>query len=124
VTTLKKELVHRLLLAKSILAAGRGGSFGQPNPHAVARWVLNAHDAADLVFAAIADFQGKLPAKGKAPAMLECLRLIDASSGKNEGYFKQLNEARNTLKHVGNLPNTNQWASAPDDALEKLYIRA
>jgi hypothetical protein len=51
--------------------------------------------------------------------MVECLKLIDGK-GKHEGYFKQLNEARNGLKHVGNLPNTNQWASVSQDVFEKL----
>lgn len=118
--SLRKDVLHRLLIAKSILVAGRSAALGQPNPHLVARHVLNAHDAADLVFAAIADHQRKLSATGKAPAMLECLRLIDSKESKDEGYFKQLNDARNSLKHVGNLPNTNQWATVAQDVFEKL----
>jgi len=86
----------------------------------VARQVLNAHDAADLVFASIADHQGNLPATGNAPPMVKCLKLINGTDNKNEGYFKQLNEARNSLKHVGNLPNTNQWASVAQEVFEKL----
>jgi hypothetical protein len=117
---LRKEILHRLLLAKSILAEGRIPSLGQPNPHLVARRVLNAHDAADLVFASIAEHQTKLTATAKAPPMIECLRLIDCAESKHEGYFKQLNDARNSLKHVGNLPNTSQWASVAQDVFEKL----
>jgi hypothetical protein len=117
---LRKEVLYRLLLAKSILTAGRSAPLGQPNPHVVARQVLNAHDAADLVFAATADHQGKLAATNKAPSMVECLRSIDSKKNKYEGYFKQLNDARNSLKHVGNLPNTNQWASVAQDVFEKL----
>jgi len=86
----------------------------------VAKQVLNAHDAADLVFASIADHQRKLGATGKAPSMVECLKLIDSKKSKHEAYFKQLNEARIGLKHVGNLPNTNQWASVAQDVFEKL----
>ena len=118
--SLRKEVLHRLLLAKSILAAGRSAPSGQPNPHLVAKQVLNAHDAADLVFASIADHQRKLGATGKAPSMVECLKLIDSKKSKHEAYFKQLNEARIGLKHVGNLPNTNQWASVAQDVFEKL----
>src|SRR5665213_167341 len=117
---LRKEVIHRLLLAKSILAAGRSAFIGQPNPHVVARQVLCAHDAADLVFASIADHQQKLTATHKAPSMTESLKLIDCKNGKQEGYFKQLNDARNSLKHVGNLPNSNQWASVAQDVFEKL----
>jgi hypothetical protein len=118
--SLRKEVLHRLLLAKSILAGGRNAPSGQPNPHLVARQVLNAHDAADLVFASIADHQRKLGATGKAPSMVECLKLIDSKKSKHEAYFKQLNEARIGLKHVGNLPNTNQWATVAQDVFEKL----
>jgi hypothetical protein len=117
---LRKEVLHRLLLAKSILAAGRSASAGQPNPHVVATQILNAHDAADLVFASIADHQHKLTATNKAPSMLECLKLIDCKKSKLEGYFQQLNDARNSLKHVGNLPNTNQWANVAQDVFERL----
>jgi hypothetical protein len=79
--TLRKEVLHRLLLAKSILATGRNAPLGVPNPHLVARQVLSAHDAADLVFAAIADHQRKLTAIGKAPSIVECLKLIDTRWG-------------------------------------------
>jgi hypothetical protein len=39
--------------------------------------VLSGHDAADTAFAALADQQGKLPAPGKIPFMMQCLELID-----------------------------------------------
>jgi hypothetical protein len=119
---LREEVGHRLLIAKSILAAGRSASLGQPNPHLVARQVLNAHDAADLVFASIADHQGKLPASGNAPSLIQCQGKIGSEESKHEAYFKQLNDARNSLKHVGNLPNTNQWANVTSDIFEKLSI--
>ncbi len=118
---LRPEVLHRLLLAKSILGVGRTPPLGRPDSYVIAMHVLNAHDAADLVFASIADHQQKLTAAvGKMPAMVECLKLIDSTTNKYEGYFKQLNEARNTLKHVGNLPNTNQWVSVAQDVFEKL----
>ena len=111
------EVLHRLLLSKSLLAA-RTASQGGPSPHLVARQVLSAHDAADLTFAAIADHQRKLTT-GKSPSMLQCLELID-SKKKHAAYFKQLNDARNSLKHVGNLPNNNQWATVSQDVFDKL----
>jgi len=118
--SLRKEVIHRLPLAKSILIAGQSTPLGQPNPHYVRRQVLNAHDAADLVFAAITDHQRKLPPTGKAPSMMESLALIESKTGKHAGYFKQLNDARNSLKHVGNLPNTNQWSDVTQEVFAKL----
>ena len=54
--------------------------------------------------------------------MIGCLNLIDVDPGtnKDEAFFIQLNEARNALKHVGNLPNTNQWANVVQDVFQKL----
>lgn len=115
---LRPEVLHRLLLAKSILATGRNAPLGQPNPNLVARQVLNAHDAADFVFAAIADQQNKLPVHGK-DSMMQCLEAIDTPD-KHKGYFKQLNDTRNSLKHSGVLPNTSYWGSVASDVFEKL----
>lgn len=117
---LRKEVLNRLLLAKSILPRTTGSMIGQTNEHRVAREVLNAHDAADLVFAAIADQKKKLPARAKAPAMIECLELIGSSGKKDAAYFRQLNDARNGLKHVGNLPNVQQWSAVIEDVFVKL----
>jgi len=118
--SLRKEVLYRLLLAKSVLSPYTNTMAAWPNPYLVAKQLLSAHDAADLVFASIADHQRKLPAKGKAPSMLECLDLVHSSTGKHAGYFKQLNDARNSLKHVGNLPNTNQWGTVGQDVFAKL----
>src|SRR5258708_9266914 len=118
--SLRKEVLHRLLLAKSVLAPDTSTVAAWPNPHLVAKRLLNAHDAADLVFASIADHQRRLPAKGKAPSMLDCLDLIDSNTGKHTGYFKQLNDARNSLKQVGNLRNTNKWANVALDVFGRL----
>jgi hypothetical protein len=117
---LRKEVLERLLLAKSVLSPARNRTLGQPNAHLVARWVLNAHDASDLVFAAIADQKKKFSAKSRGPSMVECLELIGRPGNQYAAYFKQLNDARNSLKHAGNLPNTNQWATVGDDTFEKL----
>ena len=118
--SLRKDVVQRLLLAKSVLSPVLTAAPGQPNAYLVARRVLNAHDAADLALAAIADHQGVLPSESPAPSMIQCLELINTQADKYPGYFKQLNDARNGLKHAGNLPNTEQWASVAADVLEKL----
>jgi hypothetical protein len=117
---LRKEVVNRLVLAKSILSSAVGSSSLQANSHLVARQLLNSHDAADLVFAAIADQKGKLVTKGKAPSMMDCLAFLGEKAHPYNAYFKQLNDARNSVKHVGNLPNTHQWSGVAEDVLEKL----
>ncbi len=116
--TLRPEVLHRLLLAKSILSSGRMVFPTQPNAHLVAKQILNAHDAADLVFAGIADQQNRLPPT--KDSMIQCLDAIDTVADKHMGYFKQLNDARNSLKHSGVLPNTSYWATVAQDVFEKL----
>jgi len=118
--TIQKEVLDRLLLAKSILSHHRVSAAENLHAFSVAKDLLNAHDAADLVFAAIADQQGKLTAKTRSPSMLQSLEQIDTSSEKQAGYFKRLNDARNALKHAGNLPNTVQWRSVAFECFEKL----
>jgi len=115
----KREVLHRLLLAKSILSPAQSVVGGQSSDHLIAKQLLNSHDAADLVLAAIADHQGNLPLKGK-DSMIQCLDAIATTAEKHGGYFKQLNEARNILKHNGVLPNAQQWASVAVDIFEKL----
>lgn len=115
---LRKEVIDRLLLAKSLLLPWVNER--QANAHLVARALLSAHDAADLVFAAVADHKRKLTAKGRSPSMLDCLSLLGQGAHGYIPYFKQLNDARNSLKHVGNLPNTQQWADVAEDVLRKL----
>jgi hypothetical protein len=117
--TLKKEVLARLLLAKSILTSTRGAVAGQPNAHLVARQILSAHDAADLAFVAIADQQTTLPPHGHAPSMLKALALIETNE-RFSGYFSRLSNARDSLKHVGNLPNTSDWADVNDDTFDKI----
>lgn len=108
--TIRQEVIQRLLLAKSILAPYRFAPWAEPDSHTVAVQVMASHDAAYLVFAALADHQGKLN-PSKAPSMLKCLELIDLAGTleKPTTYFRDLNDVRNSLKHVGNLPNTKQW---------------
>jgi len=90
----------------------------QPNAHLVSKQILNAHDAADLVFAGIADQQNRFPPT--KDSMIQCRDVIDTAGDKHMGYFKQLNDARNTLKHSGVLPNTSYWASVAQDVFDKL----
>lgn len=117
---LRKEVVDRLLLAKSLLSSRAGGVSGKSSTHLVAKELLQAHDAAELVFAAIADRQGEIPAKSEMPSMMKCLSLIDTTADKHAGYFIQLNEARVGVKHFGNLPNVQQWSNVTVDVFEKL----
>ena len=121
--TNRQQVIQRLLLAKSILAPYRFAPWGEPDSHTVAMQVLASHDAADLVFAALADHEGRLQnASNRAPSMVEVLDLLKFKGRaieKPTTYFRDLNDVRNSLKHVGNLPNTKQWGRVGPDTYEK-----
>jgi len=54
--------------------------------------------------------------------MTDALGLVDCDKtfSKPTTYFSQLNEARDSLKHRGILPNAKQWGRAGQNAYEKL----
>lgn len=57
---LRKEVVERLLLAKSLLAKLRFHSTAELDSKFLAIQIMTAHDAAELVLAAISDQRGDL----------------------------------------------------------------
>lgn len=119
---IRPEVIQRILLAKAILSPYRFVPSSEPDVHLIAMQVLAAHDAADLTFAAIVDHQGEGTSKSRGLSMMQSLGAIktDAMFRKPSTYFGQLGDARDSLKHRGNLPNTKQWANAGRTVYEKL----
>lgn len=119
---IRPEVIQRILLAKAILSPYRFAPWSEPDAYVIAMQLLAAHDAADLVFAAIVDHQGKGTNKSRGFSMMESLGTIntDGNSQKPTTYFGQLSEARDSLKHRSNFPNTKQWANAGRTVYEKL----
>jgi len=119
---IRSEVIQRILLAKAVLSPYRFAPWSEPDAYVIAMQLLAAHDAADLVFAAIVDHQGKGTDKSRGFSMMESLGAIntDANSQKPTAYFRQLSEARDSLKHRSNFPNTKQWANAGRTVYERL----
>lgn len=110
---LKKEVVERLLLAKSLLAKVRFSSTADPDSKFLASQILTAHDAAELALAAICDERGVLPSKDKHYLMdyFEPLRSLHPQKEVfAKDYFRQLNRVRINIKHDGIFPDPRQWA--------------
>jgi hypothetical protein len=110
---LRKEVVERLLLAKSLLAKMRFHSVSEPDSKFLAGHIMTAHDAAELVLAAIGDQLGVLPPKDKHYLMdyfgpLKKLHPDHEVYAKE--YFSQLNRVRVNIKHYGIFPDPRQWA--------------
>ncbi len=111
---LKRETVDRLLLSKSFLDRIRYQPTAIPDRHGLAANIIAAHDAAELALAAICDQLGCSPQKGKSYLMDYFASLKEAQHPEREvhgkDYFRNLNETRNNLKHLGLFPDPRQWS--------------
>lgn len=110
---LRKEVVDRLLLSKSLLRRIRIHPVAEPDRHLLATHLLTAHDAAEIALAAIADERGTLATKDNYYLMqligsLKQLHSSEEVAGRD--YFRQLNQARNGVRYYGNFPDPKQWA--------------
>src|SRR5882724_994438 len=111
--TLRKEVVERLLLTKSLLLKLRFHSTAEPDSKFLATQIMSAHDAAELALAAICDQCGVLPSKDKHYLMdyFEPLKQLHPERDVfAKEYFNQLNRVRINIKHHGIFPDPRQWA--------------
>jgi hypothetical protein len=110
---LRKEVIERLLLAKPLLAQLRFHSTAEPDSKFLASQIMTAHDAAELVLAAISDQRGVLPSKDRHYLMdyFEPLKTLHPEHEVfAKEYFSQLNRVRINIKHHGIFPDPRQWA--------------
>ena len=117
------ELIEQLLVARSILERVRTQTPSAPDRHTVATNVLLAHDAAELVLAAIANHLGARPADRNKTFLMSYFDPIQKkrhpkTEVKGKRFFSQLNDARNGFKHNGNFPNTVQFARVGENTYE------
>jgi len=107
-----QDVIDRLLVAKDLLEKIRFLPIANPDRYTVARFVLTAHDAAELAIAGIARHIGITP-KSPQTYLMNYFPLIKNQHPKDEvpgrAYFSQLNTARNGIKHTGVFPDPKQW---------------
>jgi len=110
---LRREVVERLLVSKSLLGRIRFQPTAEPDHVSLASQILAAHDAAELALAAISDQLNRLPAKDKHYLMDYFERLKGLHPDQEvfaKEYFSQLNRVRVNIKHHGLFPDAKQWA--------------
>jgi hypothetical protein len=114
-----QEIIDRLLLAKGLLAKIRFSPTATPDRISLAQAILSAHDAAELVSAAIAQHLNCLPA---SPAyLMGILSEIKKDMGAavpHRDYFSRLNTVRKAIKHEGVFPDPQQWYRVGELAYE------
>lgn len=117
---LREDVLRRLLLSKHFLESNRGQLRPESDAVAVARMILTAHDAAELAAAAIADHVGVADLTAKTylmdyPARIRAVcPTVDPFPGVP--FLRQLNDARVSFKHHGNLPDARIWYRVIDNA--------
>ncbi len=107
------RVAQRLLLGKSLLSRIRVHPVSQPDQHSLANHIITAHDAAELILAAIADHKRKLPPREQHYLMdyFEPLKgLHPERDVTGREFFRQLNRVRIDIKHYGIFPDPKQWA--------------
>ena len=107
-----QDVIDRLLVAKDLLEKISSLPTANPDRYTIARYVLTAHNAAELALAGIAHHLGKLPKSPKTFLMdyFSPISEIDPSEAvPGRHYFSQLNHVRIGIKHAGIFPDTKQW---------------
>ncbi len=109
---LKPEVLDRLLLSKSFLEKIRFQPVAVHDRHTLAANIIAAHDAAELAIASVCDQLGCLPQKGASYLMdyFESYKKTRGNDLHAKEYFRNLNTARNSLKHQGLFPDAKQWS--------------
>lgn len=110
---IKKEVTYRLLLAKRLLTPIISPPIGRLDNFTLGKHIISAHDAAELSIAAIACQHDLLPPATDSWNLFKYFNAIEKGNSSNtvegKGFFKQLNDIRNGVKHSGNLPDYQQW---------------
>ena len=116
-TALRHEVLQRLLLGKNLLVGKSGQLTQHSTPVAVAQVILTAHDAAELVLAAVAhQLQVQnLPDQAYFMDYAARVRSHDTETTfPGYDFFRQLNLVRKNFKHEGILPERTQWYNVID----------
>jgi hypothetical protein len=119
---LKPEVLDRLLLSKSFLEKIRFQPVALHDRHTLAANIIAAHDAAELAIASVCDQLGCLPQKGVSYLMdyFESYKTARNAELHAREYFRNLNSARNLLKHQGLFPDARQWSRVGETAFQHI----
>ncbi len=117
----EQDVFERLLLAKSLLSEIDVVPTVRPDSLTTARHILVAHDAAELVLAAIARH---LQCSVKDPVYLMdyagAIKQTTTQDIPYRNFFSDLNRQRGNVKHHGLMPNVEQWGNVAEAAYRNI----
>ena len=121
---LKAEVLDRLLLSKFLLGKVGYQPVATNDRYTLAGNIITSHDAAELAIAAICDALACLPRKGGGNIYLmdyfDSFRDARHADIPGREYFRNLNTARNGLKHQGLFPDIKQWARVGETVFHRV----
>lgn len=118
---LKPEVLDRLLLSKSLLDRIRFQPVSEHERHTLAANIISAHDAAELAIAAVADELGcSLNGKTYLTDYFDPIEKNTGVAAYGREHMRQLNGARNMLKHQGLFPDAKQWARVSESVYQAI----
>ena len=117
----EQDVFERLLLAKALLSEITIVPTVHPDSLTTARYILMAHDAAELVLAAIATHY-RCAVKDHA-YLMDYVGAIKQTTGQeipHRTFFSKLNRERVNVKHYGSRPNVEQWGNVAEAAYQNI----
>ena len=117
----EQDVFERLLLAKALLSEIAIVPTVRPDSLTTARYILIAHDAAELVLAAIATHY-RCAVKDHAYLMgyVDAIKQTTGQDIPHRIFFLKLNRERVNVKHYGSRPNVEQWGNVAEVAYQNI----
>jgi len=113
---LPSEMLYRIVVGNNLLSTA-GTTSPNADPLVVAQTVLLAHDASELILAALVSTTGiTYRAKDKKFLINYVEDLEDKKNIEGKIFFNELNDARVAFKHSGILPTSLQFHDCIDKA--------
>lgn len=118
---LSPEVLNRLLIGRELLRSFGPNLTPQSDALTVARGIMTAQDAAELISSAIAEHLFSQP-KDRAglPEYIESIEKVSNTIFPGRSFFNALNRARVSFKHHGALPNVTEFHRVLSQAADHL----
>jgi len=120
-STPQQDVFERLLLAKALLSEISVVPTVRPDSLTTARYVLIAHDAAELVLAAITrHLQCTITDRAHLMDYAGAIGKETEQDIPHRNFFSDLNRQRANVKHHGLMPNVEQWGNVAEAAYQNI----
>ena len=117
----EQHVFERLLLAKALLGEIDVVPTVRPDSLTTARYILIAHDAAELVLAAITrHLQCMITDRASLMDYVGAIKQKVGQEVPHRNFFSDLNRQRVDVKHHGLMPNVEQWGNVAEVAYQNI----